>query len=231
MNESERDAKIQDFLGRITWLGRSGFLIRKGDSPDFRIYIDPYSLPPGLPVATIVLLTHNHPDHCSVPDVDKISKPETIVVGPADCVCRFRLNQLPLHPGQTKSVLGIPVTGVWAYTLQGTSHPKTSQWLGFVLELEGLRIYHAGDTDRVPELAGLRADVALLPVSGVLGVEEAVQLARQAGARMAVPMHFEASSNSQAEEFMRLAGEIGIGTHLPMDRRIEKRPVSRPAAL
>lgn len=75
-----------------------------------KVYLDPVNVKDGLPTADIVLITRNHPDHCSVPDVMKLSRPQTIVAGPADVVCRFRLNQLPLEPGQTKSILGVKVT-------------------------------------------------------------------------------------------------------------------------
>jgi L-ascorbate metabolism protein UlaG (beta-lactamase superfamily) len=94
-----------------------------------KVYADPAGIEDGAPIADVVLITRNHPDHCSIPDVAKISRPSTIVVGPADVVCRFRLNQLPLEPGQTKSVLGLPVTAAAA-----------PEGLSYVVEHDGEKI-------------------------------------------------------------------------------------------
>ena len=119
-------ADRESFLKTLRRLGGPSFLI---EDKSLKVYVDPVRLADGLPAADIVLLTRNHPDHCSVEDVMKVARPQTIVAGPADAVCRFRLNQLPLEAGQTKSVLGLPVTAVAA-----------EQGLTYVVEFSGARI-------------------------------------------------------------------------------------------
>ena len=198
------DAKI--FLEKSRWLGHAGFLIQDR----LTVYVDPFQVPSGLPIADVVLLTHNHPDHCSGPDVMKVSRPQTVVVGPADAVCRFRLNQLPLHGGQTKTVLGMSVTGTVAYTREA-KHERGGPWLGFLIEALGLKVLHAGDTERVPELADLRADVALLPVAGgTMTPEDAARLAGDLEAKLALPMHFGPAERPAADAFVREASARGI---------------------
>lgn len=200
------------FLEKSRWLGHAGFLIQDR----LTVYVDPYQVGEGLPTADVVLLTHNHPEHCSVPDVMKISKPQTVVVGPADAVCRFRLNQLPLRGGQTKTVLGIEVQGTPAYNAANPKHPRGGPYLGFLFGMLGLKIFHPGDTDNVPELEGLRADVALLPVAGdVMEPADAARLAKQLGASLALPMHYGPRTRERAEAFVREAAALGVRAELP----------------
>ena len=189
------DAKIADVLGKLRWFGRAAFLLEDR----LKIYFDPFEMPDGLPAADVVLITRNHPEHCSIPDVMKVSRTQTVVVGPADCACRFRLNQLALTDGQTKPVLGATVTGIAA--------PHGG--IGFLLEVGGVKIYHAGDSLAEPE--GLDADIALLPVGAdLMDPRAAAAFARRLKARAAVPMHFSPESASRAEEFLTAARAEGL---------------------
>ena len=146
------DTKIAEALKKLRWFGGAAFL----SEDRFKIYIDPFEMPDGLPVADIILITHNHPEHCSVPDAMKVSKIQTVVVGPADCACRFRLNQLALSAGQTKPVLGVPVTGTSARASRGEQGSRGAG-IGFAWEIGGARIFHAGNSDVIPELDGVAA--------------------------------------------------------------------------
>jgi L-ascorbate metabolism protein UlaG (beta-lactamase superfamily) len=175
-------SKTDRLLNRLRWLGGAGFHIQGRLS----VYIDPCGVPDGSPAADIVLLTHPHEGHCSLPDVMRISKPQTIVVGPVDCVCRFSLNQLALLPGQTQCVLGLNVTGTPAYSLRDARHPKEAGWLGFIVELEDGRVFHPGDTDLIPEHSALRADGVLLPARE-REMPEAASLVRILKAKFALP--------------------------------------------
>jgi L-ascorbate metabolism protein UlaG (beta-lactamase superfamily) len=102
----------------------------------------------------------------------------------------------PVRPGESHEVGGVRFTTVPAYNIveeRLDNHPRANDWVGFVLELDGRSHYHAGDTDHVPELESIRADVAFLPIGGqtyTMDVPEAAGLARAMRPGLAVPAHF-----------------------------------------
>jgi L-ascorbate metabolism protein UlaG (beta-lactamase superfamily) len=188
--------------------GHAGFLFRGAKT----VYVDPYRLPDGSPKADAILLTHSHAGHCSFADVKKVARVDTVLVWPQETLGRFMLNQSMLLPGETKLVLGVPVTGVAAAVRNDGRHKPEAKWLGFVLEWNGVRVYHAGDADAAPG-ADVKADVALLPVcAGLMTPAEAVKAAKKVGAREAVPMH--GGAPELVEEFRRLAAADGIDVRL-----------------
>ena len=180
----------------ITWLGHSGFLIVEGSGK--KIYIDPFQLDIGeVNDADIILISHPHHDHCSVEDIQKIVKKGTVVVCPADVQSKIaRLEEIDLRVldvGGGVEIGGIKILGIPAYNLNKQFHPKENNWLGYIITLsDGTRIYHAGDTDFIPEMRDLETDIALLPVSGtyVMTAEEAVDAANTFKPKIAIPMHF-----------------------------------------
>lgn len=176
----------------LSWLGRAGFLLQGSRT----VYIDPCDVPEGLPKADIVFLTHDHPEHCSPKDVAKVSSLETVIAGPRNCVTRFRANQMPLSLGESRNVLGIRFSVIQAYNVEKTRHPREQAGFGYVLEILGTTVYHAGDTDHIPEMARVKADVALLPIGGVSTMDwaEASEAVRTLSPKTAVPMHFDPSS-------------------------------------
>lgn len=105
------------------------------------------------------------------------------------------------------TVSGIPIEAVPSYNTNKSFHPKENGWLGFIVTLEGVRIYHAGDTDRIPEMESFQVDIALLPVSGtyVMTAEEAVEAARVMKPKVAIPMHYGAIVGS-ADDAKRPCG-------------------------
>ena len=192
-------------LEGIHWLGHSTFRI----DGEKTLYIDPYRVSGGLP-ADLILISHAHHDHCSVIAVERISRPGTVIVTNAACARKLRGDVRTIAPGQSISVEGITVEGVAAYNVGKPFHPKTDGGLGFVISTAGRRIYFAGDTDLIPEMALIRADVALLPVSGtyVMTAQEAAEAARRIKPATAVPMHYGSivGSLSDAARFRELAG-------------------------
>ena len=174
----------------IHWYGHDAFRIEDAGR---QIYIDPWKLPDGLPKADLVLVTHGHYDHYSSDDVHKISRPDTVLVGPPDVVREAGGGAVALSPGQTIEAAGWKVTGVAAYNIGKKFHPQASKGLGFVVTLsDGTIVYHAGDTDFVPEMKSLTVDVALLPVSGtyVMTAQEAAEAANTFKPKVAIPMHY-----------------------------------------
>ena len=206
-------------LDRIHWLGHDAFRI----DAQLTIYFDPWKLPADAPAAGLVLITHEHYDHCSPEDVERIAGPDSLVV--ANRAAAEKLNVAGelriVEPGDSFSYKGIEIDTLPAYNLNKFRepgvpfHPKTAGHIGYIVTLDGQRIYHAGDTDAIPEMAGLGVDIALLPVSGtyVMTAEEAAGAAQTIAPGIAIPMHYGTivGSREDAERFAELyEGEVVI---------------------
>jgi len=177
-------------LERFTWFKQSAYCYR-GDG--ITIYIDPWGIPKEDP-ADVVFITHAHFDHYN-PDLEKVRTAKTKIVAPVDVAKELSGDVTAVKPGQKLTVAGITVETVPAYNTHPQrlqNHPKSNQWVGYVLTLGGHRYYHAGDTDHAPELDQITADVAFLPIGGTytMDVTEAAGLARQLAPQVAVPMHY-----------------------------------------
>ena len=194
-------------LEGVEWLGHSGFRIAAGRAS---IYIDPYRLPAGSRKADLVLITHQHYDHFSIQDLERVRKDDTHVIAPAAVAERLEGTVTAVVPGQIVEthLAGVDVRAVPAYNTSKRDsdgrpfHPREAGCLGFELSVRGARIYHAGDTDVIPEMDWVvGADVALLPVSGthVMTALEAAEAARRIQPTVAVPMHWGEHIGSKAD--------------------------------
>jgi L-ascorbate metabolism protein UlaG (beta-lactamase superfamily) len=197
-------------LDATEWLGHSAFRILA----DPVIYIDPYDISPG-PPADLILISHSHYDHLSPEDVKKIQKKETVIVTEKSGVKKLSGDVRTVTPGDTLTVCGVTIEVVPAYNLNKTFHPKKNGWLGFVIDIRGRRIYHTGDSDLIPEMGNIRADIALLPVSGtfVMTAQEAVEAALLINPSVAIPMHYGAvvGGIGDAQAFKKgLQGKIRV---------------------
>lgn len=185
----------EEFAARLCWLGHDSF---RFEGPP-TIYFDPWKLSGTLPAADLVLVSHEHFDHCSPEDVARVSGPGTVVVAGGDAAAQLPGAQA-VRPGARLSVAGVEVETVPAYNISKFRapgvpfHPKEAGHVGYLVTVEGARLYFAGDTDAIPEMSNIACDVALLPVSGtyVMTVEEAVEAARTIGPQIVVPMHYGA---------------------------------------
>ncbi len=199
----------------ISWLGHDSFLIKYDGN---LIYIDPYKIKPK-GKADMVFVTHEHFDHLSLDDLRKIVKPETDIVAPEHCADKLRTLGMGIvklvKPGDEFTLRGINVKAVPAYNVNKfrapgeVYHPKKMEGVGYVLEVKGVKIYHAGDTDFIPEMKELEVDVALIPVSGtfVMTAEEAAEAVNTFKPKVAIPMHYGSivGGRSDAERFRKLA--------------------------
>lgn len=192
-------------LEQIHWLGHDAFRI-DGDKV---IYLDPFKLGADVPQADLILITHEHYDHCSPEDVARIRGATTAVVAPATCASKLGGRVLVVKVGDALEAAGIPIEVVPAYNVNKRFHPRSPDNVGYILTVQGTRIYHAGDTDLIPEMSGFRCDIALLPVSGtyVMVAEEAARAAAAIKPRMAVPMHYGTivGDESDADKFRQLS--------------------------
>jgi L-ascorbate metabolism protein UlaG (beta-lactamase superfamily) len=182
-------------LENIHWLGHDSFRL----DGSVTVYIDPWKLPAGQAAAGLILVTHEHFDHLSLPDIEQIAGPDTVVVGPASVTAQIGgLNTVTLAPGERAEVAGVGVLAVPAYNVDKFRapgepyHPRESGGVGYVAVLDGVRYYHAGDTDAIPEMADVHCDVALLPVGGKFTMtwEEAAKACELIDTGAAVPMHY-----------------------------------------
>ncbi len=166
------------------------------------MYIDPYRVSPDAPKADLILVTHGHYDHFSPQDIERLTQKGTVLVAPAAVAERVTGRVISIAPGELlddELVRGVGVAAIAAYNTSKRNaegqvfHPPEAGYVGYDLNVRGERLYHAGDTDVIPEMDAVAGvDVALLPVSGtyVMTADEAAEAARRIAPRVAVPMHW-----------------------------------------
>ena len=192
------------------------------------IYIDPFKISEHEEPADVILLTHEHFDHCSLEDIVKILTPDTVFI--VNQKCQAEINKLReeeykfivyMIPDERTDYKSLAVDSIAAYNTNKFRepgkpfHPKQDGRIGIIANIAGKRIYHAGDTDHIPEMAGLKnIDIALLPVSGtyVMTAQEAAEAAKIIKPKVAIPMHYGSivGSRADAEEFKKLVEPAGI---------------------
>ncbi len=180
--------KLEDFVrDKIKWLGHASFRI---DGSKATVYIDPWKLTNPKP-ADLICITHSHFDHLSPEDVALIRKQDSTIVGPPDCKADFGNAFKVIAPGQTIVEKDVTILAVPSYNTNKDFHPKKNNWVGYVLTVDGFKIYHSGDTDVIPEMSDIETDVALLPIGGTYTMtsSEAANAARNINAKITVPMH------------------------------------------
>ncbi len=178
----------------ITWLKHAGFRIKGSRT----LYIDPYELPEGLETADVILVTHDHFDHKDIKAIRNLSKDDTVVVHPTGCVIEG-YQSCELRRGEMVEIKGVKIKAVPAYNIDKPFHKENC--VGYIVEIDGVRIYHAGDTDRIPEMKDIEVDVALLPIGGTytMDVNEAIQAAKDIKAKYYIPMHFGTIPQTDAD--------------------------------
>lgn len=184
---------------------------------DLVVHIDPWGVPDGEPKADLILVTHAHFDHYSQEDMDRVTKDGTIIVAPEDVAteCLTTGDVRGVKPGQTIEAAGLQISAVPAYNHHPDRkdfHPRENNWVGYVLDLGGTRTYLAGDTDHIPEMADIRADVAFVPIGGTytMDVSEAAGAIKEIAPRIAVPYHFGfvVGSRSDGDDFVKAIAPI-----------------------
>ena len=193
-------------IEHIRWLGHSSFVY----SGSLTAYFDPFTIAGGK-AADIILVSHTHHDHFSPPDIKKIATKDTTLIISADARPDFPTNVITMRPGDRKEIRGVTIEAIPAYNTLKPYHPKTNDWLGYVVTIDGVTLYHAGDTDFIPEMEGLVADVGFIPVGGTytMEAEEAARAVRSMRLVTAVPMHWGQIVGSQkdAVDFKRLVSD------------------------
>lgn len=191
----------------IEWLGHASVRIKGGKI----IYIDPYNLMTE-EKADLILITHGHYDHFSISDINKIIKPDTKIFATPDCsskLARIETAKVQIvSPNQRFTEGEVVIETVPAYNKNKEFHPITNDWVGYIITVSGKRIYHAGDTDFIPEMKNIKADIALLPVGGTytMNAKEASMAANLIKPKIAIPIHYGSivGKESDAQDFKEM---------------------------
>ena len=207
--QAKQGRNHMDLLKNIHWLGHDAFKITAGGKV---IYIDPFRLK-SAEKADLILVTHAHHDHFSPEDIMQITGPQTLVVSIAEVLKGINGLKQEVKAGDKLEAAGFKIEVVPAYNTNKKYHPKEAGMVGYIITAGGVRIYHAGDTDLIPEMKKMKVDVALLPVSGtyVMTSDEAAGAAKVIKPKVAVPMHYGsiAGSEDDADNFKeKLKGKI-----------------------
>ncbi len=214
----------------LNWLGHSGIKIKTSDKV---IYIDPFKLnkePHELDEADFILITHSHYDHCSIEDIQKIAKNGTTIICPADVSSKLKhinkkiiIQNIDIGSQLEFEDKKIKVWAVHAYNTNKSFHTKEEDWLGYILQLGDIVIYHAGDTDNISEMSKLKnsnIDLAFLPIGGTytMNAGEAAKAASTIKPKLAIPIHWGTINNTgtrqDAEIFLKLCANEGIDARI-----------------
>ena len=197
-------------LNNIEVLYHSSIRIKKEKT----IYIDPFKIDRNYNDADIIFITHDHYDHYSEEDIDKVINENTVIVIPEELltkVLKKGINKnaiITVKPNQKYMVQGIKFETVPAYNTNKTFHPKENGWVGYVIEINEIKYYIAGDTDITEENKKVKYDVAFVPVGGTytMDFKEAAQLVNQIQPKVAVPIHYGSvvGTKQDAEEYIKL---------------------------
>ena len=194
-------------LSSLKWLGHASFMFIDEASGNRIYYIDPFELKgTGHEKADIIFITHAHFDHCNPGSVQKILKPETVIVVPSGCREKLQVNAefVDAVPNKEYNIKGFKFRAVPAYNNRPERlqfHPKSNGWVGYVLHISNETVYHAGDTDFIDEMKQLgKISVALLPIGGTytMDVDEAIAAANAIKADVTVPMHYRKLLNEKS---------------------------------
>ena len=178
------------------------------------IYIDPFKIDKDYNDADIVFITHDHFDHYSEEDIYKVINENTIIIIPKELltkILRKWINKnavITVESNKEYMVQGIKFETIPAYNTNKTFHPKENDWVGYIITLDGIRYYIAGDTDITEENRKVKCDVAFVPVGGTytMDFKEAAQLINEIQPKIAVPIHYGnvVGTKQDATDFIKL---------------------------
>lgn len=178
-------------LENVQHLGHASIKIQKSKI----IYIDPFNIVNSSNDADYIFCTHSHYDHLSLQDIRKVAKSSTTIIVPQESeekVKELKLKTITVIPANNYKLDSISFSTTYAYNIGKQFHPKEKKWVGYIIDIDNVKYYHAGDTDSVPELQDIVCDVAFIPVGGTytMNFKEAAILVNKIQPKFAVPIHF-----------------------------------------
>ena len=165
---------------------------------DRQIYIDPFQMREEPQDADYILITHDHYDHFSPEDIKKVAGSNTILIvpekmqGKANEATDFVSRIVTVKPGVHQEIDGLEIETVPAYNILKPFHPKSAEWVGYILQVDGKRVYIAGDTDATQEAKSVKCDIALIPIGGTytMDAKQAAELVNTICPSVAIPVHY-----------------------------------------
>ncbi len=185
----------------LKWFGHASFSITDNKSGIKILYIDPFEMPEEQTKGDIIFVTHAHHDHLSPKALLPLLKEDSIVVATRDSLEKLDINEEQKHivvANKNYEVKGISFSTIPAYNTykeKQSYHPQKNGWVGYIINVNNKKIYHAGDTDFITEMKDLESsklDVAILPMGGTytMDVEDMIQAANAIKAKITIPMHY-----------------------------------------
>lgn len=190
------------------------------------IYIDPFRINQNYNDADIIMITHSHYDHYSEEDIQKVKKKDSYIIVPEDLfekVQSFGFNEkniVIVKPNESYEICGVKLSTVPAYNVNKKFHPKENNWVGYLIELENVKYYIAGDTDITEENKKVKCDVAFVPVGGTytMTAKEASSLINTIKPKVAVPIHYgEVVGTIEDARIFKDNLDLGIECKILMD--------------
>ena len=179
-----------------------------------KIYVDPFRMNEEPKDADYILVTHDHYDHFNPEDIGKVCNSGTILVVPENMKEKAKEvlatvgKIVTVKPGESMMVANLSIETIPSYNIGKPFHPKEAGWVGYILNLDGKRIFIAGDTDATDEAKKVKCDTALVPIGGkyTMNAKEAAELVNVIRPAVAIPVHFGGivGSSSDAETFAKL---------------------------
>lgn len=179
------------------------------------VYVDPFEMDETPHDAAFILVTHDHYDHFSPEAIEKVANENTVLVVPENMKGKAAevsaiVGKIEyVNPGMNYDVDGLRFETVAAYNILKPFHPKSAGWVGYIISVDGKRIYVAGDTDATKEAKAVKCDIALVPVGGTytMDAKKAAELINTIAPEVAIPVHYgliTGTSKNAGEEFSRI---------------------------
>ena len=208
-------------IDNLRWFGHSSFMIQ---GPPF-IFIDPWRVVRTAFHADVILISHEHYDHCSSADIEKLRGPDTLIIG-NEHVAKEIPNTTIIRPWQSISIDRASIKAIPAYSPEGTQHPKEAGGLGFIISINLYDIYYAGDTKIIPEMERIQPDIAILAIDNndTLNVKEAAKVVETLKPRWIIPSKWSEQGEKASEiEVKELKGLLAdTDTKLIIPKRMDE---------